>query len=45
MASNIQKILKIAAHNSFNNDTVNTLITHVNDIHICVYIYILHVAS
>ena len=32
MASNIQKILKIAANNSFNNDTVNTLITNVNDI-------------
>ena len=32
MASNIQKILKIAANNSFNNDTVNTLITQVNDV-------------
>ena len=32
MASNIQKIIKIAANNSFNNDTVNNLITQINDV-------------
>ena len=32
MTTNIQKILKIAANSSFNNDTVNTLITRVDDL-------------
>ena len=32
MSSNLEKIIKIAAINSFNNDTVNTVLGYITDV-------------